>query len=418
MLNDINIENFIDEKNPLKATIVSEKGSFACRRAIGEGYYDSEKNRTYIAWNEKGMDIYLAYYDYAEKKWSTPELVWKCDLFGRWEYHDYITLIQGTNGEPLFIYHIHSNSSYMIKKDAVGTWQHTQISDDENAYPAPIVYKNTIYYFYSKNKEITYPYRPLRFMKSTDNGDTWSEPRDVVDSGKKTPDKVEEVYQSSVIFAPANKKFPDRFIISYTMWGGQKHAWCGKGAFCILFYPHNEKCYTPDGELIGDVVDFEKMSKSPRAYEGRISPFDEYRHSTYPPVPQYDGEGNPVLVYGVRDEKEKGLYYAVFKDGAWQTMCISNEMWNIKDAQRVGNRLDLVLPHGDKVVVLSKHDDEEEFKIQSVTKIPHANKSDSVPYLNFISGEKAENKLLIGTIHVDDIPGYCEGKWPVAVLGE
>ncbi len=418
MLNDINSQNLIDEIHPLKAAILSQKGSFACRRALGEGYYDSAKNRTYVAWNEKGMDIYLAFYDYNTQKWSEPEFVWQCDLFGRWEYHDYITIVQGTNGEPLLIYHIHSKRAYIIKKNEQGEWQHTQISDDENAYPAPIVYKDTIYYFYSKNKEISYPYRPLRFMKSSDNGDTWSTPRDVIDSGKNTLDKVDEVYQSSVIFAPANERFPDRFIITYTMWGGKKHAWCGKGAFCILFYPHDEKCYTPDGKLIGDVVDFEAMSKSPCAYVGSISKFDEYRHSTYPPVPQYDADGNPLMVYGVRDENEQGLYYTVFKNGEWQTSCISKDMWNIKDVQRVGDRLDLAVPHGDKIVIWSKKDNEKEFIITSVTKIPHANESDSIPYLNFIDGEKPQNKLLLGPIHVADIAGYCEGKWPVAVLGE
>ncbi len=418
MLNDINTQNYMEEKNPLKATLLSSNGSFACRRALGEGYYDSVKNRTYIAWNEKGMDIYIAYYDYALSCWSAPELVWQCDLFGRWEYHDYVTMIQGTDGEPLIIYHIHSKLAYLIKKDATGKWQRIVINDDQNAYPAPIMYNGTVYFFYSQNKEISYPYRPLRFVKSTDNGDTWTAPRDVIDSGKKTPDKVDEVYQSSVIFAPANDRFPDRFIISYTMWGGAKHAYYGKGAFCVLFYPSDDKCYTPDGKLIGDVVDFAAMTDSCMAFEGSISSVDEYRHSTYPPVPQYDADGNPLLVYGKRDENEHGLFVAVFKDGAWQTQLISSDMWNVKDVQRVGDRLDIVVPHGDKIVLWSKLDSEDEFTIASVTKIPHGNSSDSVPYLNFIDGEKSQNKLLIGTMHVADIPGYCDGKWPVVVLGE
>ncbi len=235
MLNDNNAQHLSQDISPRKITEISCKGSSACRRAIGEGYYDKTQDKTFVAWNEKGMDIYTASFDHKSNQWSDPSLIYVCDLFGRWEYHDYVTMLQGTNGNPLFMYHIHSKSGHIIDKNPQGDWESRLINKNDNDYPAPIFYGDTLYYFYSENREISYPYRPLRFCKSFDNGKTWTEPRDVVDTAKKTPDKLDEVYQTSVILVPKIGNKPAHFLITYTMWGGLLMPPKGKALFVSHF---------------------------------------------------------------------------------------------------------------------------------------------------------------------------------------
>lgn len=418
MLNDDNSTIFIEEYMPLQSEIISHKGSFACRRAIGEGYYDEERHRTCIAWNEEGMRIYIAYFDYKEKKWSKPECVYECNLYGRWDYHDYVTMVPDKNGNPLIIYHIHSKLAYIVKKNNMDQWKRRMFSQDQNAYPAPIRYKDCIYLFYSQNKEISYPYRPLRFMKSLDDGESWSEPKDVIDSKKKTPDKVDEVYQSNVVFTPAGHGFPDRLLITYTMWGGKQHAYCGKGAYCVAFYPEDEKCYDLEGTYLGEVVDYEIMVKYCEVDPGRISPLEEYSHVTYGPLVSVDGNNTPIVVYGHRDEMRRGLYMAVKKNGLWEKKLITDKMWNVKDAERIGEGIELAVCCEGSAVIFRKEDTEENFTIKSVTNIPHKNNSNSVTYFNFITGGQQKAKLLMGLIDEPDIDGYYNGKWPVVVFSE
>lgn len=418
MINDDNTKVELKESHPMKVKVLSTKGSFVCRRAVGEGYFDEKRNRTYVSWNEEGLAIYLAYFDHETGVWSEPECVYDCQLYGRWEYHDYVTMVPDQHGDPIMFYHIHSKMAYLIKKDTLGLWKRTIINEDQNDYPAPIKYKDAIYYFYSQNKEISYPYRPLRFMKSTDDGETWSSPRDVVDSGKMTPDKYEEVYQTDVIFAPAGNGFPDRFLISFTMWGGKGHAAAGKGAYCVAFYPSDDLCYDLDGNCLGEVVDYRKMKEFCEVDPGSISENEVYHHVTYGPLTSVDEENRAVVVYGHRDENCKCLFMKVRKNGQWEKSIIAENMWNIEDITRVDHGIEIAVVSGGSVVIFRKEDGSSKFNIKSVTTIPHQNSSNSVPYLNFVSGNKAKVKLLLSVFDQKNIEGYCHGNWPVMILSE
>ena len=97
---------------------------------------------------------------------------------------------------------------------------------------------------------------------------------------------------------------------------------------------------------------------------------------------------------------------------------ISDQMWNIKDMERIGNGIELAVCCEGSIVIYRKEDGQDMFRIRSVTTIPHANGSNSVPWLNFITGGKNRPKLLLGLINRDDIEGYYSGKWPVVVLSQ
>ncbi|MFI3254119.1 MAG: hypothetical protein R3Y63_07240 [Eubacteriales bacterium] len=416
MLNDNNAPHLSEDISPRKITKISDRGSSACRRAIGEGYYDQTQDKTFVAWNEKGMDIYMANFDHKTNQWSAPELVYACDLFGRWEYHDYVTMIQGLDGNPLFLYHIHSKCAYIISKNQQGEWERSLINEDANDYPAPIFYQHILYYFYSQNREIEYPYRPLRFCKSFDNGKTWTIPRDIVDTGKKTPDKFDEVYQTSVILIPELGEKPAHFLITYTMWGGTAHANRGKGSFCIAFSPQDDLCYDLDGNSLGETVDYDTMLRLCCAHEGYLSASEEYRFVSYGSLPSYDQCGNAIVVYGLRCEEETGVFLATRIAGSWERICLTTEMWNVKDVEKQGEALEIVVCHGDQIVIFRRDSDEEPFHISSKTQIPHNNGSDCIQYANLIEG--SGGKILVGLIERENHEAYCDGVWPVLLLEE
>lgn len=417
MLNEDNkIKLINNEKNPFEIYGLSSKGSFACRRPVGEGYYSKATNNTYVAWNEKGMDIYMAVYNHNTNKWSEPEFVWENNMFGRWDYHNYVTMIEGIDNEPIFFYVSHSNEMYQIKRNENGEWERKVICDDLTAYPSPIRYKDIIYIFYSRNTEISYPYRTLNMIKSYDNGDTWSDSKVVIDSEKQMEYKFDEVYQCGCEFVKATKKFPDRIMISWTMWGGPKgHATEGKGSYYAQLHLNDEKIYDAEGSLIGDYVDYKALVNSCFIEESRC---EESAYTTFGPVVAPDDIGNAVVVYGIVKD---GYYYlkeAQKYKSKWHITVIEKDIYNVEDIYRNDDSIDIAVCRGDTIVIYNRCDLSREWKKTSVTRINHKNNSNSFPYCNFIDKGKAEVKLILGQINKEDINNFYNGIWQVNILGE
>lgn len=417
MLNENNKVILIaEEKNPMKTIRLSECGSFGCRRPVGEGYYDASTDRTYVCWNERGMDIYMAYYSHGDAVWSSPELVYKNDMFGTWDYHNYVTMIPSKNGEPLFYYNIHSNSMYQVKRNAQGKFERKMISDDLNAYPSPVRYEDKIYIFYSKNQEISYPYRPLRYISSNDEGETWTEPFTAIDSEKKMDRKMDEVYQCGCEFIPACGEWPDRVLLTWTMWGGPRgHASEGYGAYMVQFYLEEECFYDAEGKKIGKVIDYDTMRKYCFIEEHQGN---EISYTNFGPVAINDRTGKPVVVYGVYQKDKYYLKQARFENGKWNIEVIEEDIYNVEDIKRGSDYIEIVVCHGEKIVTYRCLDGQKKFEKHSITRIVHGNNSDCLPYVNYIDKAKKEAQIIYSTMENKNFETYYQGLWPVVVLGE
>lgn len=417
MLNEDNKINYIEyEKNPMKIYEISNSGSFACRRPVGEGYYDEKSNKTYISWNEKGMDIYIATYDHKSNTWSDKELVWENNMFGRWDYHNYITMIPGENGEPILFYAVHSKHIYQINKDKEGNWKRKIISDDCNGYPSPVRYKDSIYLFYSQNTDITYPYRRLNMIKSDDIGNTWSKPRIIIDSEKLTKEKFDEVYQCGCELVKGIDSEGDKILITWSMWGGIKgHATEGKGAYYGELHIDDEMLYDGEGKLIGEYIDYNALINSCFIEEGDSN---DITHTTFGPVATIDGDKKAIVIYGICKGDNYYLREAKQHSGIWQIKTIKKGLlYNVEDIRVIDDKIQIIICSGDTIVVYSKSITDNTWYEDSVTKIKHKNNSNSFPYCNFIDSGKKEVYIILGLIDRDGIQNYYNGLWPVNIIG-
>jgi hypothetical protein len=112
----------------------------------------------------------------------------------------------------------------------------------------PVVVGSRVYFFYSKDDDAAYPYRTYRFVKSDDNGTTWSAPQTVIDSGR-TTDKFNEVYAFGV------HSREGRIYISYTMAGGPSgHNIQARNLYANYVDTTNDQVYSLGGQNLGSVV--------------------------------------------------------------------------------------------------------------------------------------------------------------------
>ncbi|MFC9328807.1 BNR-4 repeat-containing protein [Kitasatospora sp. NPDC057015] len=238
--------------------VLSTDATFQCRRSFGGGLYDAASNKTYITYNGPKMDVYVRAYDHATAAWETPVLVKAQNQTGQFDYHNYSTIVLLPNGRLAVFFNKHSVASYMAvaptAHSADGTWTTTKISGDFNDYPMPVVVGEKLYFFYSRNDDVNYPYRSYKVMSSDDNGTTWSAPSTIIDTGK-TPDRFDEVYAFGV--APIN----GRIYISYTLWGGpQGHARQGKNLYVSVYDPATGRMSNAAGQDAGNTVNSADLS--------------------------------------------------------------------------------------------------------------------------------------------------------------
>ncbi|MEK2494538.1 BNR-4 repeat-containing protein [Kitasatospora purpeofusca] len=232
--------------------VLSTDATFQCRRSFGGGLYDKDSNRTYITYNGPQMDVYVRAYNHATQQWETPVLVKDQNQTGKYDYHNYSTLVMLPNGRLAVFFNKHSVASYMAtaptEHSADGTWTTKQISGDWNDYPMPVVVGDKLYFFYSRNDDVNYPYRSYKVMSSGDNGATWSAASTIIDTGR-TADKFNEVYAFGT--AVINGKV----YISYTLWGGPKgHAKQGKDLYVSVYDPVTGRMSNAAGQDAGNTV--------------------------------------------------------------------------------------------------------------------------------------------------------------------
>ena len=109
-----------------------------------------------------------------------------------------------------------------------GGWNDRNLEEAQGAaYPVPIVTDNgTIYCFYRMMMKEIYPdnnypgdYRPLGFVKSIDNGETWSRPVKLIDNYPRE-DHLSEIYTGKLTYQPAGNSVSERIHLAWSISGG------------------------------------------------------------------------------------------------------------------------------------------------------------------------------------------------------
>lgn len=320
-------------------TKVADNRSIGCQRPIGNGLFDEVANKTYILWNGPEMDIYVRAYDHQTNSWNNPIKIKDLNQYGRWDYHNYPTMILAPNGKIQIYYATHTSKIHMIEAPYAhsleGDWDYKVISSDRNCYPMPVVANDEIYVFYSKDDDGSYPYRTFRYVKSLDNGVSWGEPQTIIDSGKNHPLKFDEVYAKQVRFQESG----DRVLMSWSMNGGISHNKQARDLHYAYLNTQDSKMYGINGMDLGTQVDYSDFDQT-RVFESE--PGDSSlgyweSHNISGGVISWIGD-NPVIAFGYYDvtgDSSKKSYLYCWDGVAWKENLITDQGYVVKDIDKI-----------------------------------------------------------------------------------
>lgn len=404
---------------------IAINGSFGCQRPVGAGYYDSVIDQTLITWNGPEMDVYVRNFHHGNNEWGPSKRVVVNGMTGKWDYHNYPCMVKSSDGRPIIFYARHSRELYQLTApephSISGEWTRKTISEDQNCYPAPVVVGDTIYVFYSCNDDNRYPYRTYRYIRSTDNGETWSAPITIIDSEKNDPDKFDEVYAFGSVYEPGQGDTPGRVHLTWSMWGGPKgHASQARGCFYAAFDPLTDRMYSADGEDLGACIHFEKMME--KCLIDIAEPTDDVGHTIYCPVPASDPlTGKPIIAYGYRDQdRQQGeVRVAKWSEGRWSIQIINETTYEFRDMELdpIDGKLRIAFWSQNSICIQQSLDGGATWHLESHTEVPFDHGAYYAPYTNFIKNHKPEVQMLLGQINWKEAFTDYSGKWSVYTVG-
>lgn len=233
-------------------TIVAENASYQSRRTGGAALYDNVSNTTYVAWNGPQMDIYIRGYSHASNSWSAPVKVADWDDSSTYAYHDYTVLRLLPNGRLAIFVADHTTSATLFTAPTAnsmsGTWSRKVISTDRVTYPEPVIVNGTVYLFYSRNDDLSWPYRSYRMISSSDNGQTWSAASTVIDTGR-SADRFSEVYVLSA------DSLNGRPCFTWTLAGGTGHNEQARDLYSACWNPGDRTMRSLGNANLGATID-------------------------------------------------------------------------------------------------------------------------------------------------------------------
>ncbi|MBP1967544.1 BNR-4 repeat-containing protein [Paenibacillus aceris] len=409
----------------IKPYQVAANGSFGCQRPVGAGFYDSVSNQTYVTWNGPEMDVYVRSFHHNEQEWGPSKKAIANGMKDTWDYHNYPCMVKAPDGRPVIFYAKHAEELYLLTApephSLTGEWTRQTISCDQNCYPAPVVVGDTIYVFYSCNNDNRYPYRTYRYIRSTDNGVTWTTPLTIIDSEKRDPDKFDEVYLFGSVYEPGKGDLPGRIHLTWSMWGGPKgHACEGRGCFYAAFDPLSERMYSADGDDLGQCIYFENMME--KCLIDTAEPTYDISHTILCPVSVSDPLTNkPVVAYGYRDkDRTHGeIRVARWKERRWAIQTLFETSYEFRDMELVptNDKLRIVFWSQNTLCIQQSFDGGATWQPESQTEVPFDNGAYYAPYTNFIENHKPEVQLLLGQVNWQEAFTDYSGKWSVYAVG-
>jgi hypothetical protein len=241
------------------------------RRPMAGGLYDPVARKTFISWGGVNEDNYLQEYDHRSGSWSAPVKVGDGDH----DSHNYPTMVQANNGHLLVFRGMHNVELVVSESTAAhtsgGTWSTRVIAEGVAAsYPMPFKTANgDIYVFYRRtdytvDKTAPVDQRPMLYVKSRDNGKTWSNstqltgaPFAVGSTGR--ADHLDEIYFGQMRYEPARFGRSERMHIVWTLAGGgpegHLHDRYHRNIHYAYFTPRDGHFHAANGTDLGVQID-------------------------------------------------------------------------------------------------------------------------------------------------------------------
>jgi hypothetical protein len=387
-------------------------GTYGCRRSFGYGVYNASAKKTVICWNGDKMSIYVREFDHETEKWSDMVKAHALNYDRKNDYHNYPCIALAPDGHYLIFYFRHSRSAYMVKSpgpDTIhGKWTHKKLSDDKCAYPMPVLFGDTIYLCYSST--VAHWHRPYRMIKSTDSGETWSEPVTLIDSGHRQKEKYDEVYAHGFSVDKGDNDQAARILLGWEMASGPRgHNKGGYGNFFAYFNCKDQKMYTAGDKNLGATVDLEEMYSDCIINDAKSPDSRLFGYTTFPEVLR---DGSIGVLYSLKGKS----FVANWKNDSWKTTEI-DVGGGIDDFQRTASGSYVVLSGNNKgITVWESRNGVTSWKKRSVTELPVEEGSDSSAK-GFIEGFDKEVQWMASTFNRDNRKKDYSGKWPVYTFG-
>lgn len=242
--------------------LIATNGTYGAARNLGSGAYDpaaGSAGKTFVTWAGPEMDIWARAYDHASNTWETAVRVMDNNWSRENDYHNYPVIILAPNGKLLIFQIDHNYQMYMFTPSSVGslsgTWARTTVipAGEGPAYPTPVVAGGTVYFFY--RSRITDTYRTLRYIKSTDNGATWSNSRAIIDTNGQQAGDLNTVYIDEAGYEGAVSGRPARIRIVYHLAGGAFNNEKTKNIYFAYLHTNDDSMHAVDGSSLGTVID-------------------------------------------------------------------------------------------------------------------------------------------------------------------
>jgi hypothetical protein len=321
------------------ATILSAgAGAVTDRRPIPIGLYDASVNKTWVTWMGGGNSIaIIKEYDHNTNTWGANKTVGSSFS----DKHNYPGLVKGADNR-LYVFHGCHNSPLKMSKSpnplsAAGTWTDRSISQAPKAsYPAPVVTSNgTIYVGHRHTRQSNghTDDRPYAFVKSTDNGATWTS-QIVIDPYPRS-DNLTEIYNGKVTYEPAHGGQKAKIHVAWTLAGGgpgsHAHATYGRSVYYAYLDPTNDRMYSAAGVDLGPTITNSEMEANCKVLETGCS---NCGHQAALQVSaHYLDNGNPIIIYS---HLNNGFSSSVWNGSAWVKRVITTAEGEPRDLFKFG----------------------------------------------------------------------------------
>jgi hypothetical protein len=321
------------------ATALSKgTGQRTDRRPMPVGFYDATVNKTFVSWMGPGSDALVREYDHATGTWSADKIAGNSPFA---DSHNYPAMIRGRDDRLYVFYGCHNSPLRMAVSpnplSIEGTWRDGNVSIAPDAsYPAPIITSDgTIYVFIrlTRAKNGHSDDRPLAFIKSTDNGQTWTR-RTILDPYPRA-DNLTEIYNGKISYQPAKGDQKAKIHLAWTLAGGgpgqHQHDVYTRNIYYAYLDPTNDNLYDVNGKDLGPSIDNAEGEASCKALDTGCS---NCAHQTgYQISVTYEDDGRPLMLFG---HYMNGLT-AVRREGtAWVARVVTPALGEPRDINRIG----------------------------------------------------------------------------------
>lgn len=341
-----------------------------CRRPMAAGYYDTAANKTFVCFTGDKMVPQVAAYDHTHDKWSTPVSVNMHPPTD--DDHDYAHIFPLGDGRVGLTSSDHNRKLYFAKSENPGSikgnWSVAEVRSNLRAtYPMPMTSSDgTLYIMYRESGKLS-DYRPINWVHSTDNGNSWSKPTPTIDFKNARADNLNEIYLGGMSYDSdhPHESLGEGYHGSWTIAGGgpgtHDHDDYHKNMYYAFFHMSNAHWYAADGTDLGGNIDNTEAEKYAKVFDSGELKGNKERGQTrdigYTSKAVMDGDGKPVVAF--QNGKTNSIDIGRWNGTEWivTTPPIFKNSRALRDLANVQGKVLILKDHGNGCRVVKLHAD-------------------------------------------------------------